>query len=124
MAPGPRDHMNKMRIPVLALILISSLAGSATAQVDHRFPGASSGQFAPPAPPAPTPGPPVAAYPNTESLARDRIQSQGYKIQRLDQQNNGAWKAETRRDAVPTRPRGVPSEVTIQPNGQMQEKRE
>jgi hypothetical protein len=104
--------------------VLTGLAGTAVAQVDHRFPGASSGQFAPPAPPAPTPGPPVAAYPNTESLARDRIQSQGYRIQRIERQNDGAWKAETRRDAVPTRPQGVPSQVDVLPNGQILEKRQ
>ena len=113
-----------MRTSLLALALIGGLAGPVAAQVDHRFPGASSGQFAPPPPPPPTPGPPIAAYPNTESLTRDRIQSQGYKVQRLEQQNNGGWKAQTSRDAVPTRPHGVPSEVTVSPTGQMQEKRE
>ncbi len=123
-APRPRNHIAKMRTSLLALALIGGLAGSVAAQVDQRFPGASSGQFAPPPPPAPTPGPPIAAYPNTESLTRDRIQSQGYKVQRLEQQNNGGWKAQTSRDAVPTRPHGVPSEVTVSPNGQMQEKRE
>lgn len=58
-----------------------------------------------------------ARYPNTETLSRDRIESQGYRVQRITPQNNGSWKAETSRDAVPTRPQGVPSKITIYPDG-------
>lgn len=121
--------MTAMRIPLLAPLLagvLIGLAGAAGAQVDHRFPGASSGQFAPPAPPAPTPGPsvqPIQPYPNTESFARDRIQSQGYKVQRMDRQVDGAWKAEGSRVPPLTPPlqQRVPSKVTIFPDGRILE---
>ena len=126
---GRRSHVKTMRIPLLASLLagvLIGLAGTAGAQVDHRFPGASSGQFAPPAPPAPTPGPPVQQvqpYPNTESFARDRIQSQGYKVQRIERQVDGAWKAEGSRVPPLTPPlqQRVPSKVTIFPDGRMLE---
>ena len=116
-----------MRIPLLAPLLagvLIGLTGVAAAQVNHQFPGASSGQFAPPAPPAPTPGPaiqPIQPYPNTESFARDRIQSQGYKVQRIERQVDGAWKAEGTRVPPLTPPlrQSVPSKVTILPDGQM-----
>ena len=62
-------------------------------------------------------------YPNTESLTRDRIESQGYNVEKLDRRNNGSWKADVSRDAVPTRPQGVPSKVTIFPDGRMLEER-
>ena len=75
----------------------------------------------PPTLSAPTPVAPSSSYgsryPNTESYSRDRIESQGYKVERITPQNNGSWKAETSRDAVPTRPQGVPSKVTIFPMG-------
>lgn len=112
-----------MRIPVLALALMS-LTGTAVAQVDNRFPGASSGQFAPPAPPAPTPGPAVQPYPNTESFARDRIQSQGYQVQRIERQVDGTWKADAKRGPAlppPQQQQRVPSKVTIFPDGRMLE---
>ena len=64
-----------------------------------------------PAPPAP--------QPNTYSLNRDRLEGQGYKVQRLEQNNDGSWRARVSRDAVPTRPQGVPKRVTIHPNGQV-----
>ena len=63
-------------------------------------------------------------YPNTETYSRDRIESQGYRVERITPQNNGSWKAETTRDAVPTRPQGVPSRVTIFPDGRVLEERE
>ena len=44
--------------------------------------------------------------------------------ERITPQNNGSWKAETTRDAVPTRPQGVPSKVTIFPDGRVLEERE
>src|SRR5258708_13606838 len=75
----------------------------------------------PPALSAPTPVAPSTSYgsryPNTETYSRDRIESQGYKVERITQQNNGSWKAETSRDAVPTRPHGVPSHITTFPDG-------
>lgn len=126
---GGGTHVVTMRIPLLAPFLVGALvvalAGTAAAQVDHRFPGASSGQFTPP-PPAPTPsippgGAPIQAYPNTESFARDRIQSEGYKVQRIERQVDGTWKADTTRDpplSPPQRQR-VPTKVTIFPDGRM-----
>lgn len=119
-----------MRIPLLAPLLAIGLlgvAGVAVAQVDHKFPGISSGQLTPPIPPAPAPGPPVAPYPNTESVARDRIQSQGYKVQRIERQVDGSWKADANRvpSVVPPsqqqQQKRVPSKVTIFPDGRMLE---
>ena len=80
----------------------------------------SPGALAPPpvAPPAPVMAPP-APQPNTYSLQRDRLENQGYKVQRLEQENDGSWRAKVTRDAVPTRPQGVPKRVTIHPNGQL-----
>jgi len=60
-------------------------------------------------------------YPNTQSMTRDRIESQGYTVRRLTPQNDGSWRANVTRDPVPTRPKGVPSKVTIYPDGRMVE---
>jgi hypothetical protein len=65
-----------------------------------------------------------ARYPNTESMARDRIQSRGYQVDTLTRQNNGSWKADASRDATPTRPLGVPSRIIIYPDGRVVEERE
>ena len=62
-------------------------------------------------------------YPNTESLSRDRIESEGYRVRRITPQNDGSWKADATRDPVPTRPKGVPSKVTIYPDGRIVEER-
>ena len=120
--------MKRMRIPLLAPLLaigLLGLAGAAVAQVDHKFPGISSGQLTPPIPPSPAPGPPVAPYPNTESVARDRIQSQGFKVQRIERQVDGSWKADANRvpSFVPPaqQQQRVPSKVTIFPDGRMVE---
>ena len=80
----------------------------------------SPGALLPPpvAPPAPVMAPP-APQPNTYSLNRDRLENQGYKVQRLEQENDGSWRARVTRDPVPTRPQGVPKRVTIHPNGQV-----
>ena len=82
----------------------------------------------PPTLSAPAPVAPSASYgsryPNTESYARDRIESQGYRVEQITPQNNGSWKAETSRNAVPTRPQGEPSKVTIYPDGRIVEERE
>lgn len=88
----------------------------------------SPGALPPPATispsPAPTPSASMGArYPNTETLSRDRIESQGYRVNRITPQNNGSWKADTSRDAVPTRPNGVPTKVTIFPDGRILEER-
>lgn len=63
-------------------------------------------------------------YPNTESLSRDRIESQGYRVRKITPQNDGSWKADATRDPVPTRPKGVPSKVTIYPDGRIVEERQ
>lgn len=119
-----------MRLPRLVPSLFAALlglAGAAAAQVNPSLPPVTSIGSQAPSMPAPAPSVPPggtsagARYPNTESLSRDRIQSQGYKVQRLEPRNDGSWKAETRRDAVPTRPRGVPTKVTILPDGRMLE---
>ena len=131
-APRGRFHIEGMRTPLLALLLIAA-SGTAFAQ---PMPGQAGrmqetllpGQQQPTTMPAPTivqPGGSSAGarYPSTESLSRDRIQSQGYKVERITPQNNGSWKADTTRDPVPTRPNGVPSKVTIFPDGRILEER-
>ena len=65
-----------------------------------------------------------ARYPNTETLSRERVESRGYQVDRMTRQNNGSWKADATRDAVPTRPLGVPSRVIIYPDGRVVEERE
>ena len=62
-------------------------------------------------------------YPNTESLSRDRIHSEGYRVKSINRQNDGSWKADVSRDPVPTRPKGVPSKVTVYPDGRIVEER-
>lgn len=128
--PGKGFHIDSMHLPLLAPALLLALvatAGAALAQVNPSLPPVTSiGSQAPVQPALPPTLPPGgtsagARYPNTESLARDRVQSQGYRVQRLEQRNDGSWKAETTRDAVPTRPRGVPTKVTILPDGRMLE---
>jgi hypothetical protein len=109
----------------LAIVVFS---GPASAQLvpgsignGGRMPDTMSpGALPPPpvAPPAPVMAPP-APQPNTYSLNRDRLENQGYRVQRLDQQNDGSWRAKVTRDPAPTRPRGVPKRVTIHPNGQI-----
>jgi hypothetical protein len=42
----------------------------------------------------------------------------------MTQQNDGSWRADASRNAVPTRPQGVPTKVTIFPDGRMLEERE
>lgn len=123
---------------LLALVFLTS-AGPAFAQYvpgsagnAGRMPETMSpGALPPPLPinPPSAPSTPPSAsyggrYPNTESLSRDRIESQGYRVQRITPQNNGSWKAETSRDAVPTRPQGTPSKVTIFPDGRVLEERQ
>lgn len=127
---APRAHIERMRSPLLAsalFLVLTAVAGAASAQHPANTPfGTSAGQAAPPMPPAPPAVPPGgtsagARYPNTESLSRDRVQSQGYKVQRIEPRNDGSWKADATRDPVPTRPKGVPTKVTILPDGRMLE---
>jgi hypothetical protein len=95
-----------------------------------RMPETMSPGALPPPPtispaPAPTPSASTGArYPNTQSLSGDRIESQGYRVQRMTRQNDGSWKADVTRDPVPTRPKGVPSKVTIYPDGRIVEERQ
>lgn len=81
----------------------------------------------PPTPSAPAPSTPATSYgsryPNTQSLSRDRVESQGYRVKKITPQNDGSWKADVTRDAVPTRPGGVPTKVTIFPDGRILEER-
>lgn len=88
------------------------------------------GALPPPLPVTPPPGPasPPATsygsrYPDTQTLSRDRVESQGYRVQGMSKQLDGSWKADVTRDAVPTRPKGVPSKVTIYPDGRIVEER-
>jgi hypothetical protein len=116
---------------ILALAFVIATGSPAFAQYapgsignGGRMPETMSPGALPPPPTlsAPTPVAPSASYgsryPNTESYSRDRIESQGYRVERITPQNNGSWKA------VPTRPQGVPSKVTIFPDGRVLEERE
>ncbi len=96
-----------------------------------RMPETMSPGALPPPPTISAPSAPSAPitsygsrYPSTESYSRDRIESQGYRVQRITPENNGSWKADASRDAVPTRPQGVPSKITIFPDGRVLEERE
>jgi hypothetical protein len=123
--------MNDMRRALIALacgISLVAAAGTASGQLvpgsignGGRMPDTMSpGALPPPpvAPPAPVMAPP-APQPNTYSLQRDRLENQGYRVQRLEEKNDGSWRARVTRDPVPTRPQGVPKRVTIHPNGQV-----
>ncbi len=123
--------MKRMRIALLTLgvgLALVGPAGPASAQLvpgsignGGRMPDTMSpGALPPPpvAPPAPVMAPPPP-QPNTYSLNRDRLENQGYRVQRLQQENDESWRARVARDPVPTRPQGVPKRVTIHPNGQI-----
>ncbi|WP_428682987.1 hypothetical protein [Reyranella sp.] len=120
-----------MRTLLLAAVFAMALVAAADPALAQLVPGSignggrmpdtmSPGALLPPpvAPPAPVMAPP-APQPNTYSLNRDRLENQGYKVQRLEQENDGSWRARVTRDPVPTRPQGVPKRVTIHPNGQV-----
>jgi hypothetical protein len=127
-----------MRPFLVAALAIVTLATPALAQLapgsignGGRMPETMSpGALPPPptiaAPATPAPQPSASyggRYPNTESLSRDRIQSEGYRVKSINRQNDGSWKADVTRDPVPTRPKGVPSKVTIYPDGRIVEER-
>jgi hypothetical protein len=124
-----------MRCLVAALVLLSAtpaLAQYAPGSIGNggRMPETMSPGALPPPPtisPPAAPTPPATSYgsryPNTESLSRDRIESQGYRVRGMTRQNDGSWKADVTRDPVPTRPKGVPSKVTIHPDGRIVEER-
>ena len=128
-----------MRYYLLILFLVVLAAGAARAQYapgsignGGRMPETMSPGALPPPPtisrpatPAPAPSTSLGArYPNTESMARDRVESRGYQVDRMTRQLDGSWKADASRDAVPTRPLGVPSRVIIYPDGRVVEERE
>ena len=128
-----------MRTTLLLSTLLSVIVvgGPAWAQLapgsignGGRMPEAMSpGALPPPAPIVSAPSAPAVApsasygarYHNTESYSRDRIESQGYRVERVTPQNDGSWKADASRDAVPTRPQGVPTKITIFPDGRVLE---
>lgn len=128
------DHIRDMR-PLL--IVLALLAGTVPAFAQYapgsignggRMPETMSPGALPPPPASITTSTPSAPatslgsqYPNTQSLTRDRIESQGYTVRRITPQNDGSWRANVTRDPVPTRPKGVPSKVTIYPDGRMVE---
>ncbi|MFN4017711.1 MAG: hypothetical protein ACK4JB_20390 [Reyranella sp.] len=125
--------MNRMRRTLFTLAFGIALIGTAGPGHAQLVPGSignggrmpdtmSPGALPPPpvAPPAPVMAPPPP-QPNTYSLQRDRLENQGYRVQRLEQRNDGSWRANVARDPVPTRPQGVPKKVTIHPNGQIVE---
>jgi hypothetical protein len=109
--------------PALAQLVPGSIGNGG------RMPETMSPGALPPPPtispsPAPVPsGSYGGRYPDTQSLSRDRIAAEGYRVQRMTRQNDGSWKADVTRDAVPTRPSGVPSKVTIFPDGRIVEER-
>jgi hypothetical protein len=127
-----------MRTILVTALAIVTLATPALAQYapgsignGGRMPETMSPGALPPPPtmPAPsvsTPAPSASyggRYPNTESLSRERIESEGYRVRKITPQNDGSWKADATRDPVPTRPKGVPSKITIYPDGRILEER-
>jgi hypothetical protein len=125
--------MTTMKRTLLALALIAAAAaaaGTAHAQRGRIGDGGRMPETMFPGVQPPTSMPesrmsaPIGRYPNTESLSQDRIESQGYRVDGMTQQSDGSWRAGGSRDAVPTRPQGVPTKVTIFPDGSMQEERE
>ena len=127
-----------MRTILVTALAIVSLATPALAQYapgsignGGRMPETMSPGALPPPPtmPAPsvsTPAPSASyggRYPNTESLSRERIESEGYRVRKITPQNDGSWKADATRDPVPTRPKGVPTKITIYPDGRILEER-
>ena len=127
-----------MRTLLVTALVIVTLATPALAQYapgsignggrmpETMSPGALPPPSNMPAPSISTPAPSASyggRYPNTESLSRDRIQSEGYRVQKMTRQNDGSWKADVSRDPVPTRPKGVPSKVTVYPDGRIVEER-
>ena len=124
--------------PTLVCLFLCALALPASAQLPPGSIGNGGrmpetmlpGALPPPMPvtPPPTPASPPATsygsrYPDTQTLSRDRVESQGYRVQGMSKQLDGSWKADVTRDAVPTRPKGVPSKVTIYPDGRIVEER-
>ena len=118
--------MVNMRSTLFATLLVIALPVAASAQMvpgsagnagrmpETMLPGAL------PPPPTPAPAPvmaPPAPQPNTQSLARDRVQSQGYTVRKVEPRPDGSWRVDATRGATPTRPQGVPKKITIHPDG-------
>src|SRR4029077_13951737 len=115
-----RPNIASMRTHlIIALAFVIATGSPALAQYapgsignGGRMPETMSPGALPPPPTlsAPAPVAPSASYgsryPNTESYARDRIESRGYRVKQITRQNNGSWRAEPSRNAVPTRPQG------------------
>jgi hypothetical protein len=125
-----------MRPTLITALVLLSLATPAMAQYapgsignGGRMPETMSPGALPPPPTMVTPSTPAppptwgGRYPNTESLSRDRLQSDGYRVRSMTRQNDGSWKADVSRDPVPTRPKGVPSRIIVYPDGRIVEER-
>jgi hypothetical protein len=125
-----------MRPILVTALFFLSLATPAMAQLapgsignGGRMPETMSPGALPPPPTMVTPSTPApqptwgGRYPNTESLSRDRLQSDGYRVRSMTRQNDGSWKADVSRDPVPTRPKGVPSKIIVYPDGRIVEER-
>src|SRR5262249_49251583 len=112
-----------MRSYLLIPFLVVLAAGAARAQYapgsignGGRMPETMSPGALPPPPtisrpPAPAPAPSTslgARYPNTESMARDRVESRGYQVDRMTRQPHGSWTAHPPPDALPTLPPPAP----------------
>ena len=123
---------------ILALAFVTATGTPALAQYapgsignGGRMPETMSPGALPPPPTISAPSTPVAPpsasyggrYPNTETLSATASNRRAIGWSATPQ-NNGSWKAETSRDAVPTRPQGVPTKVTIFPDGRVLEERE
>lgn len=122
--------------PILIALSCTIIAAPALAQYapgsignGGRMPETMSpGALPPPptiVPSSPSPAPAWGGrYPDTQSLSRERIESQGYRVEGMKRNLDGSWKANVSRDPVPTRPQGVPSKVTIFPDGRVVEERQ
>jgi len=124
-----RRIMTTLKRTVLALTLIA-IASAAHAQRGHigdggrmpetMFPGAQP----PTSMPEPRMSTPVERYPNTESLSQDRIESQGYRVDGMTQQNDGSWRADASRNAVRRGPKACRARSRSSPTAGMLEERE
>jgi hypothetical protein len=113
--------MAKTLFVALLLLSLPASAQMAPGSIGNagRMPETMSPGAAPPPsvpPPAPVMAPP-APQPNTQSMARDRVQSQGYTVRKVEPRPDGSWRVDATRDATPTRPQGVPKKITIHPDG-------
>lgn len=125
--------MGNLRSTLVAPVLLAAalaVASPAAAQLPPgsagnagRMPETMSPGALPP-PPLPQAAPvmaPPAPQPNTQSLARDRVQNQGYTVRRVEPRPDGSWKVDATRDRTPTRPQGYPKSITIHPDGRQTE---